>query len=180
MGLLRANELQREALAKRVIPRPAPMLVVLPPPEPTPAATPEPSLTARRRKWLAWKANLAEREAQRRAIRRRERATRKLLAKRFPQCFAGFGKPKRPFKIGIFADIIERAPDIDRHDLTNAVDDYCGGGCSYLAACVEGAERVDLDGNVTGIITKGEAHHSAWKLARLKRRLEGGGYVIRA
>jgi len=164
----------REALQKLVL--------VLPAQEPSPAPVPpppEPPLTARRRRYLAWKAHIAEREALRRAIYRRAMKTRKLLAKRFPQCFAGLGKPKRPFKIGIFADIVERAPDIDRDDLRAAVDDYCGGGCSYHAACVEGAERVDLDGNVTGIITKGEAGHSAWKLARLKRRLEGGGNVIR-
>jgi hypothetical protein len=151
---IKANARQLEALAKRGIELPAPPA---PPPVPVPVSAPPAPASKKKLVQL------------RPPINHRAMKVRRTLVKRFPRCFCVFGKPKRPLKIGIFADITERAPDIDRHDLINAMADYCGGG-SYHAACVEGAERVDLDGNVTGIVNKSEAAHSACKLRKLKQQ----------
>jgi ProQ/FINO family len=151
---IKANARQLEALSKRVAELPAP-------PAPPPAPAPAPLAPASKKKLIPLRVQIIHSAMK----------VRRTLAKRFPRCFCDFGQPRRPLKIGIFADIIERASDIERHDLINALADYCGGG-SYHAACVEGAERVDLDGNVTGIVTKGEAAHSARKLRKLKRQQE--------
>jgi sRNA-binding protein len=41
---------------------------------------------------------------------------------------------------------------------------YCG-SVGYLRNCEVGAERIDLDGDVTGVVTEAEAEHARVKLA---------------
>jgi hypothetical protein len=78
--------------------------------------------------------------------------TRKVLAKRFPKCFQGFGKPKLPLKIGIHEEIFAAAPELPRRSVLYALADYVG-GYSYLKAHIEGATRVDLNGEAAGVVT---------------------------
>jgi hypothetical protein len=89
------------------------------------------------------------------------------LAAAFPACFVGGkGKPKRPLKIGIERDILQRL-NVDPRTLSLALHDYTGGQ-SYLAACVQGAARVGLDGAVCGEVTHLQATRSSARLARRK------------
>jgi ProP effector len=92
--------------------------------------------------------------------------TRSVLAKHFPKCFADFKQPKRPLKIGIVSDIIAALPDFDRHDLINAVTNYCNGK-SYHAAMLEGAPRIDLHGNSVGVVSERDATYATGKLKSL-------------
>lgn len=161
---LRANPRQRDALVKRGIePPPAPA------PEPPPAPRP-----SKQRHDAAWQAVLDERTAERRAqiMQRRQIMNRALkmrakLTKRFPNCFADFCKPKRPLKVGITADVIAAAPDLDCNEVSNAITDYCSGK-SYRAAMIEGVARIDLDGNAAGVVTKREAGHAVRKLKKIE------------
>jgi hypothetical protein len=152
---LRANPKQRAALAKRGI--------EVPTPAPPPAAT----TLKHRLKHLT-----KQRDARRAAIHYRDCKTRDVLAKRFPHCIRKFRKPKLPLKIGITADIINACPDLNPNDIANAVADYCS-GASYHAAMIEGASRVDLDGNAAGIVTKRDADRAADILKKLQKEIVG-------
>lgn len=83
------------------------------------------------------------------------RYTREKLCTLFPMCFKTFGAPKLPLKIGIFNDILARAPDISRTALRRALYDYTS-GLSYCYAMENHSCRYDLDGNMTGFITPNE------------------------
>jgi ProP effector len=100
----------------------------------------------------------------RRATPAKVMATRAELASRFPKCFKPAGAPKLPLMIGIDRAMFEAAPDLDRHDVANAIADYCTGR-SYHAAMVAGAARVDLNGESAGVVTDSAAGHAK---ARLK------------
>ena len=89
------------------------------------------------------------------------------LAELFPACF---GKPERPLKVGIAQDIMARQPDLDVHAIRVALAAYCS-KASYLAVIVEGAVRIDLDGNAAGTVDAGQAGYARKQLAK-KRRLE--------
>ena len=58
-------------------------------------------------------------------------------------------------------------PDIKAHAVALAIADYCR-GASYHAAMVEGANRVDLDGNAAGRVTKGAAERARNILKKLE------------
>ena len=77
---------------------------------------------------------------------RREQAdvTIGMLAKRFPKCFAVYERARRPLALKIHLDILA-AMDIAPADLGLAMKVYCA-NTLYLKACVEGAERIALDG----------------------------------
>jgi sRNA-binding protein len=176
MPLLQATERQREALAKRVIPRPKPpTLIAVVPPEPLPPTPakppPKPPMVA------APKPRDAERTK-----RRRE------AAKTLRTMFACFSGPHcQPLKIGISRDLIERAPEIAPDDISGALAMYVGLP-AYLWTCTEGATRIDLDGAPAGVVTAKEAAYVVQRLAMLARRRmakrkarnnKGGGDVIR-
>lgn len=78
---------------------------------------------------------------------------RVILAKAFPKLFT---LPKRgfklPLKIGIFNDILKVFPEIDRELLKHTLGDYTSGPV-YTRAMTAGAERYDLDGKASGIVT---------------------------
>lgn len=97
--------------------------------------------------------------------------TRRELRRRFPNCFQPYGCTKFPLKIGIDADLAERAPDIGPWSRTCAIQNYVGEE-AYLAAMIEGAARLDLDGNPAGIVTAHAARHAAARLAKIAARRE--------
>jgi ProP effector len=103
----------------------------------------------------------------RRAERAKAMATRAELVSRFPKCFKPAGAPKLPLMIGIDRAVFEAAPDLDRHDVANAIADYCTGK-SYHAAMVAGAARVDLSGTSAGVVTGSAAGHSKTRLKKLR------------
>jgi ProP effector len=93
---------------------------------------------------------------------------RKLLAKRFPQCFKAFGQPKLPLKIGIDRDIIAAAPELRYRNILYAIADYTSGS-SYLRTLIEGAARIDLNGDAAGIVTAAQEHYAQGRLAKRAR-----------
>jgi|SRR6185436_1733306 len=136
---LRANARQREVVFKRV------------------KAAPQPARSP---------ASLHH-EALGKAITRRTLDVRAILARRFSQCFRGFSQPKLPLKTGIVVDAIIACPDIKPHAVALAIADYCR-GASYHAAMVEGAARVDLDGNAAGLVSR----RAAERARRILKKLE--------
>lgn len=77
-----------------------------------------------------------------------------LLADRFPQCFTVDETRRLPLKIGIREDIV--AHDVfSSRQLNLALRTYCGNPV-YLQSIKVGAKRIDLDGNVTSIVTADE------------------------
>jgi hypothetical protein len=107
----------------------------------------------------AEKAAASERVALRKAIQQRASKTMEALMERFPLCF---GKPV-PLKINIVPDIFDAAPDLDRHDVVNALDGYCN-STAYKAVLVKDAARIDLGGCPVGVVT---AHHARCAAPRL-------------
>lgn len=105
---------------------------------------------------------------ERRALKRRAHETRAKLAARFPKCFADFMHPKRPLKIGIYNDLLAKAPDLGPWSLQLAIRDYVNGK-TYLAACVEGAPRIDLNGDEAGFVSNHAAAHARTLLARRRQ-----------
>ena len=90
------------------------------------------------------------------------------LATRYPQTFVlEKYRPHRPLKVGIAADILARCPDLDRRKLGVALAAYTR-RVMYLRGMVAGAARVDLDGNVCGEVSAGDAEHAAaaWHCVR--------------
>jgi ProP effector len=96
---------------------------------------------------------------------RRERAfkIRDTLIERWPDCFRGPEQAKLPLKTGIHRDIKAIAPELSSRDLGTAIAYYVN-DYKYRQAMIEGAARVDLDGNAAGIVTKDQAGRSAMKL----------------
>lgn len=95
---------------------------------------------------------------------------RELLAKQFPLAFAPKGAPKRPLKIGITKDIVDRLPDVKKYFIAAAIHDYCSGP-SYYAACTPNAPRYDLDGNPCGAVTADQAEHAATVFATFPKEV---------
>ena len=95
-----------------------------------------------------------------------------LLAERFPQCFAVNETGRLPLKIGVREDII--AHDIiPPRQLRLALRAYCRNPV-YLQSIRAGAKRIDLDGNLAGIISADEE-----QIAR-ERLFEQGAAAKRA
>lgn len=83
------------------------------------------------------------------------------LAEQFPACFILSGEPK-PLKIGIFDDIAQRLADdekVSKTRLRTALRHYTN-SWRYLRCVVAGKERVDLDGQVAGVVEEGHAEHA--------------------
>ena len=87
------------------------------------------------------------------------------LAECFPQTFV-FENYRRhlPLKIGIDRDIMDRCPAISRRE-RNVTLRFYASRVAYLQSLVEGAARVDLDGNVCGEVSSAEAAFAAARLA---------------
>jgi len=89
------------------------------------------------------------------------------IAEWFPQAFvAEKYLPHRPLKVGIHIDLKARCPALSERE-RSAVLRYYVARLMYLRACVAGAPRIDLDGNVCGEVTAAEAQHAAARLAAI-------------
>ncbi|KLU16304.1 MULTISPECIES: RNA chaperone ProQ [Xenorhabdus] len=95
------------------------------------------------------------------------------LAERFPLCFVAEGEA-RPLKIGIFQDIVERIQDeecLSKTQLRSALRLYTS-SWRYLYGVKEGAQRVDLDGNMCGELEIEHIEHARQQLAEAKARVQ--------
>lgn len=89
------------------------------------------------------------------------------LTEAFPQTFVlEKYRPHWPLKVGIAAAIPARCPALEWRVLKMALTAYTG-RVMYLRGLVEGAARVDLDGNPAGEVTARDAEYAATKLARI-------------
>ena len=89
------------------------------------------------------------------------------IAEWFPQAFVPEKYlPHRPLKIGIHVDLKARCPALSERE-RRAVLHWYVTRTIYLRACVAGAPRIDLDGNVCGEVTAAEAQHAAAWLATI-------------
>ena len=89
------------------------------------------------------------------------------LAEWFPQAFVSEKYlPHPPLKIGIHVDLQARCPALSERE-RGAVLHWYVTRATYLRACVAGAPRIDLDGNVCGEVTAAEAQHAAARLAEI-------------
>jgi ProP effector len=94
-------------------------------------------------------------------------ATLARLAEAFPQTFVlEKYRPHWPLKVGIAAAIPARCPALEWRVLKMALTAYTG-RVMYLRGLVEGAARLDLDGNPAGEVTAGDAEYAAAKLAKI-------------
>lgn len=97
--------------------------------------------------------------------------TRQVLHDRFPKCFAGKGKDKRPLAIGIHKQVFEAAPDLSHRSIRLAIRDYVT-GYKYIRNMRTGATRVNLDGSPAGVVSAEHgdfAHKIARRMLRAKR-----------
>ncbi len=87
------------------------------------------------------------------------------LQKQFPIAFPKNPAPKIPLKLGIHKDLLELSESlsISEIELRAAIKAWCVGN-RYWTCIVEGAVRLDLEGNAAGIVTKIEADIAASRL----------------
>jgi ProP effector len=95
-------------------------------------------------------------------------ATRRALLNRWPNCFKGYMRPKLPLKVGIDKDILAADPELNP-EMVKIVLRIYGDHLSYHEAMIEGAARVDLNGNPAGVVTDNEARWAANRLNRKSR-----------
>jgi len=101
---------------------------------------------------------------------KRDDSTAALLAERFPRGFAIYEARRRPLKIGIHADITAALGGaITWRELRNALCSYIRNR-GYLLSLRAGAERIDLYGNVAGVVTADEADHARAVLMRRRAK----------
>jgi ProP effector len=80
------------------------------------------------------------------------------LQKRFPAAFPKNPAPKVPLKVGVLADLIAQASDLQltEAEIREAVSTWCRGS-RYWACLTDGAARVDLTGAPAGVVTARDA-----------------------
>ena len=93
-----------------------------------------------------------------------------ILRQRWPNAFARLSaRTPRPLKIGIRDDVIAALPDIPPALISLALGIYTS-GVPYRSACIEGAPRIDLDGNPASVVSPDEAAHARAQLDKRQRR----------
>lgn len=92
------------------------------------------------------------------------------LQKNFPKAFPKNPAPKLPLKIGIHQELLAKAKELGLEEaaITDAVKTWCR-GTRYWASIVEGAPRVDLEGNPAGEVTARDAGQARSLEARRKQ-----------
>jgi ProP effector len=160
---LQANDKLRAALAARVGSLPLkPKRTPRPELKPAPKSVPAPIAPA----------ETAPRELNEFEMAGRARsaitATRRALLNRWPNCFKGYMRPKKPLKIGIDKDILAADPELNPEIVKLVLRIYVSHE-TYREVMIEGAGRVDLDGNPAGVVTKSQAE---WSAMKLKRKVE--------
>lgn len=83
------------------------------------------------------------------------------LQRHFPKAFPKNPAPKLPLKLGVLADLVQHAEQLqlDEAQIKEAVKTWCDGR-RYWASMVEDAPRVDLNGEPAGAVTANEARHA--------------------
>jgi sRNA-binding protein len=106
--------------------------------------------------------------------RTRAKALIAVLAAKFPKCFAVPDTRRRPLKVGIDADLLATlSGTIPRTDLIRALAMYCSSH-GYLERVLNGAWRIDLQGNPAGVVTADDERHAAAKSADIKAKRDAG------
>lgn len=106
---------------------------------------------------------LSTRQAEAKARVRKANEVIVQLVELFPRCLFDWGYQRRPLKIGIFDDLLPLVP-FAADDLKAALRRYTRAD-GYLRACVEGADRIDLEGNATGTVDAKHVAHAQKILA---------------
>lgn len=78
-----------------------------------------------------------------------------ILQQRFPQAFAI--EPVRPLKINIHLDLRAACPDLSNRMIARALKLYAKTEV-YRQALIEGAERIDLNGQASGVVAAEHVH----------------------
>jgi sRNA-binding protein len=106
--------------------------------------------------------------------RTRAKALIAVLAAKFPKCFVVPDTGRRPLKVGIDADILAALSGaIPRTDLIRALAMYCS-SYGYLERLLNGAWRIDLQGNPSGVVTADDERHAEAKRAGIKAKRDAG------
>jgi ProP effector len=87
-----------------------------------------------------------------------------ILAEKFPRTFFVNGSQRRPLKIGILEDLTAAEAKLSKSKIRLAVRVYTS-SIGYLSAMHEGTDRIDLAGEVAGVVTEDEALHARKKQA---------------
>ncbi|SAK43390.1 ProP effector [Caballeronia hypogeia] len=93
------------------------------------------------------------------------------LQKQFPRAFPKNPAPKLPLKVGILEDLLKEAPNLrlTEKEVRDAIKTWCR-GARYWSSLVEGAARVDLQGDAVGQVSAADAGRAqyleAQRLAR--------------
>lgn len=90
------------------------------------------------------------------------------LVERFPAAFQPNGGAKPPLMIGIYHQLRAACPEISGRRLSIFLHEYTA-GTSYQSRLVEGAIRVDLDGNPAGVVTEAEAERAREAIDKMSR-----------
>src|SRR5262245_4170708 len=94
-----------------------------------------------------------------------------ILKTELPECFRR-GDQKLPLAIGILESVLKHFENDERFDvmtLKKAVGLYCNGG-QYISSLVEGAPRIDINGNVVSAVKKSEEEYALKTLAERQER----------
>jgi sRNA-binding protein len=106
--------------------------------------------------------------------RTRAKALTAVLAAKFPKCFALPDTRRRPLKVGIDADLLAAlSGTIPRTDLIRALAMYCSSH-GYLERVLNGAWRIDLQGDPAGVVTVDDERHAKAKRAGIKAKRDAG------
>jgi RNA chaperone ProQ/FINO-like protein len=136
---------------------PEPVAVPKPPPPPKPLPAEEPVIAEKLSKTAAHRIAVA--------------TTRRILVLRFPAAFKSLGSPKLPLRIGVREDILAQAPDLDPRLVAAAMRQYIY-GFDYRRYLMEGAIRVDLNGEPAGVVTADQARFAASRTKGKERKSE--------
>jgi sRNA-binding protein len=89
-----------------------------------------------------------------------------LLAERWPKAFSVYEARRRPLKVGIHLDILQELDGaITPIELGRALACYCGNR-RYRNRLIEGAQRIDLQGQSAGAVESTFAVHHKGKAGR--------------
>jgi sRNA-binding protein len=92
-----------------------------------------------------------------------------LLAEQFPKAFFEDGRQRRPLKKTIASDIVALGlEELKDADIGRAVSYYVN-HYGYHKTIVAGTPRIDLDGNVCGVVTEAEQREALVEINAVAR-----------
>jgi len=93
-----------------------------------------------------------------------------LLAKLYPKCFSVYERKRKPLRVGIHANLLAALDGALTPAGLHAALRFYVGNPAYLRAMLCGAWRIDLDGQVAGVVTLDEEAHAKAALGRIKAK----------